>query len=112
MGSPGLYKHPQQLNPDAMPLVGLSPDMGFNEKVPKMISEEHKPKIMSFKRKKGSIFHNSSSKNHIINIQKAQEEFPEFSKLTELNLRNPDVNENQNNYHQEEFDINSEDLMY
>ena len=72
MGSPGLYKHlPQQLNPEAMPMVGLSPEMGFIEKVQKKVSEEHKPKIMSFKRKKGSIFHNSSSKNHMVNIQKA-----------------------------------------
>ena len=52
-------------------MVGLSPEMGFIEKVQKKVSEEHKPKIMSFKRKKGSIFHNSSSKNHMVNIQKA-----------------------------------------
>ena len=50
--------------------MALSPEIGFIEKVQKM-SEEHKPKIMSFKRKKGSIFHNSSSKNHIISIQMA-----------------------------------------
>ena len=82
--------------------------MGYIDTVQK-ISEEHKPKIMSFKRKKGSVFHNSSSKNHIVNVLKAQEE---FSKQTVLKLRNADVSDNQNNYHQEEFDINSEDLMY
>lgn len=70
MGSPGLSKQQQQKLPESMPQVVLSPEMGFIEKVP-MIGAEHKPKIMSFKRKKGSIFHNSSSKNHIINNLKA-----------------------------------------